>query len=101
MKRKRQVSLSIFTAVVIFFVLNDEHLSQVLSNILQVKERGATTIVITNLPDIRSRIESKKLDFVIEMPPGQNEYLASLQCVIPLQMICYHTSLKRGLDPDK
>jgi glutamine---fructose-6-phosphate transaminase (isomerizing) len=37
---------------VIFIVLQDEHLSQVLSNILQVKERGATTIVLTNLADI-------------------------------------------------
>jgi len=37
---------------VVFIVLDDEHLSQVLSNILQIKSRGATTIVITALTDL-------------------------------------------------
>ena len=36
----------------IFFALDDENLEQVLANILQVKERGATVIVLTNLPDL-------------------------------------------------
>ena len=46
-------SLFLFCLLVVFIVLQDEHLSQVLSNILQVKERGATTIVLTALPDLR------------------------------------------------
>lgn len=37
---------------VVFIVLDDENLTQVLGIILQVKERGATVIVLTNLPDI-------------------------------------------------
>ena len=49
-------------------VLNDEHRSQILSNILQVKERGATTVIITNLPDITKFIDACKMDFVIQLP---------------------------------
>ena len=37
---------------VIFLALADENIGQIISNILQVKERGATAIVITNLEDI-------------------------------------------------
>ena len=87
--------------IVIFILLNDEHMSQILSNILQVKERGATTVVVTNLPDISKHIELSKLDFVVQLPPAQTpEVFSALQAVIPLQMICYLTAIKRGMDPD-
>lgn len=68
-----------------FLLLNDEHRSQVLSNILQVKERGATTIVITNVPDLSSLIDAAKMDFVIELPPADKlQVFGALQAVIPL-----------------
>jgi glutamine---fructose-6-phosphate transaminase (isomerizing) len=86
---------------VIFIVLNDEHQSQVLSNILQVKERGATTIIVTNLPSITDHIDICKLDFLIQLPvSGETEVLAGLQAIIPLQMICYYSSLEQDLNPD-
>jgi glucosamine 6-phosphate synthetase-like amidotransferase/phosphosugar isomerase protein len=85
-----------------FLLLNDEHRSQVLSNILQVKERGATTIVITNVPDLSSLIDETKMDFVIELPPANKmQVFGALQAVIPLQMICYLTTIKKGLVPDQ
>lgn len=50
----------------VFIVLDDENLTQVLGIILQVKERGATVIVLTNLPDISLHINVKeKIDFLI------------------------------------
>ena len=50
----------------VFIVLDDENLTQVLGIILQVKERGATVIVLTNLPDISLHINAKeKIDFLI------------------------------------
>ena len=92
------------TFVVVFIVLDDEHRSQILSNILQVKERGATTIIVTNNADISKLIDKTKLDFVIQLPksscPQNGDIFAALQAVIPLQMICYQTTVKRGLDPD-
>ena len=51
--------------VVFFLVFDDEHRSQILSNILQVKERGATTVIITDLPDITKFIDANKMDFII------------------------------------
>ena len=50
---------------VIFIVLDDEQRSQIIGNILQVKERGATTIIITTLQDIGEYIDRNKCDFII------------------------------------
>jgi glucosamine 6-phosphate synthetase-like amidotransferase/phosphosugar isomerase protein len=67
-----------------------------------VKERGATTVILTNVPDISKLIEMSKMDFVIQLPPvADNEIFSALQAVIPLQMICYLTAVKRGLNPDQ
>lgn len=53
----------------IFLVLDDENLEQVLANILQVKERGATVIVCTNLRDIYLHVKPEKIDFLIQLQP--------------------------------
>lgn len=85
---------------VVFIVLDDEHLSQVLSNILQIKSRGATTIVITSLTDLSEHIDLKSVDYKIQLEPNKS-VLAALQAIPPLQMICYYTALARGLNPDQ
>lgn len=85
---------------VVFIVLDDEHLSQVLSNILQIKQRGATTIVVTSLPDLSQHIDLKNVDFKIQLEPTKS-VLAALLAIPPLQMICYYTALARGLNPDQ
>ena len=74
-----------------------------LSNILQVKERGATTVVFTNLSNITKHIERSKLDFLVQLPvPNHSsDVFAALLAVLPLQMVCYLTSVRRGLDPDR
>lgn len=92
--------LTKFFFIVIFFVLDDENIQQVLANILQVKERGATVIVITNLPRIDDHISSKdKIDHLIEIFP-QPSLLSALLCTTPLLMVCYYTALCKGLNPD-
>ena len=57
-------------------MLKDEHLSQILSNILQVKERGATTIVLTTLEDISTVIDPKKIDFLIKLDSCKSQLAA-------------------------
>lgn len=57
---------------VIFIMLQDEHLSQILSNVLQVKERGATTIVLSALEDISTVIDPKKIDFLIQLDANKS-----------------------------
>ena len=65
-----------------------------------MKERGATVIVLTNLPDIHKYIDTKeKIDFLIEMFP-QKSLFAALCCCPPLLMICYYTALQKGINPD-
>lgn len=85
---------------VVFVMLQDEHLSQILSNILQVKERGATTIVLSGLEDIETVIDPIKIDYLIKLDPCQS-ILAALQAIPPLQLICYYTALARGINPDQ
>jgi glucosamine--fructose-6-phosphate aminotransferase (isomerizing) len=84
---------------VIFLVLDDEDLNQTLSNILQVKERGATVTVITNLEDISKHINQEKIDYLIKVTPHKS-ILAALMCCTPLLMICYFTALAKGINPD-
>jgi glucosamine--fructose-6-phosphate aminotransferase (isomerizing) len=81
-------------------VFKDDHLTQLIGNILQVKERGATTIIVTNLPKISDVIDLVKIDYLIQLPP-QATVLAGLMAVPPLQMLCYFTALERGINPDK
>ncbi len=84
----------------IFFVLDDENIQQVLANILQVKERGATVIVVSNPENIDAHINSKeKIDFYIQIFP-QESLLSALLCTAPLLMVCYFTALAKGMNPD-
>ena len=103
-KKSRQlVSFDFFSLYfdkAIFLVLDDENLEQVLANILQVKERGATVIVLTNMSDIYSHVKPEKIDYLIQLVP-QKSLLSAMICVVPLLMICYYTALAKGINPDE
>lgn len=71
-----------------------------MSNILQVKERGATTIVFSALEDVSAVIDESKIDFLVKLDPCQS-ILAALQAIPCLQLICYYTALARGINPDQ
>jgi glucosamine 6-phosphate synthetase-like amidotransferase/phosphosugar isomerase protein len=46
-------------------------------------------------------IDMKKIDFMVQLPASNTpEVFGALKAAIPLQMICYLTSVKKGLDPD-
>jgi glucosamine--fructose-6-phosphate aminotransferase (isomerizing) len=103
-KRTQQVSTRYSQShpfvLAIFLVLVDENLEQVLANILQVKERGATCVVLTNLPDIYKFVKKEKIDFLVQLSP-QPSILAALLASVPLLMMCYYTALAKGINPDK
>jgi glucosamine 6-phosphate synthetase-like amidotransferase/phosphosugar isomerase protein len=49
-------------------------------------------------------IDLDKIDYLIELPPckdTEEECFAALQMVVPLQLICYLTTKKRGYEPDQ
>ena len=70
---------------------------KMLSNIKEVKARGAEVIAITK--EDNKEIETEA-DYVIYIPDS-SELVLPIEAVIPLQLFSYYTALKKGLDIDK
>lgn len=68
-----------------------------ISNIVEVKTRGAFVMAVTN--EGHEEIE-KTADYVIYIPKTSPYFTNSL-AIIPLQLFGYYVSLGRGLDVDK
>ncbi len=83
---------------VVFICPKDETHKTVVGNIMEMKARGASIILLMEEGDE----ELKGLaDDVIEIPKDIPEILSPILYVIPLQLFSYYMALKRGLDPDK
>jgi len=67
------------------------------SNMVEVKARGATVLVITQ---DQSGSFNGKTDEVFQIPECSST-LASLLTVIPAQLFAYYCAIQRGFDPDK
>ena len=68
-----------------------------LSNIVEVKARGAFVLAVTNTGNVE--IE-KEADYVIYIPET-NPYFADSLAIIPLQLFAYYVSVGKGCDVDK
>jgi len=68
-----------------------------LSNIVEVKSRGAFVLAVTNVGN--TEIE-KTADYVIYIPET-NPYFADSLAIIPLQLFAYYVSVGKGCDVDK
>lgn len=68
-----------------------------ISNIVEVKTRGAFVMAVTNFG--HKEIE-KTADYVIYIPKT-NAYFTNSLAIIPLQLFGYYVSLGKGLDVDK
>lgn len=75
---------------------SEELMGKVISNVKEIKARGANVLVITNRSDFPEEI----YDEIIEIPTV-NELLSPIVSVIPLQLIAYHVTVLKGLDVDK
>jgi len=71
---------------------DDETYSDTLSNVHEIKARGARVIGVSNM-------NSNKYDNWIKIPKAKNILYPMLE-VIPLQLLAYHTALKRESNPD-
>lgn len=67
------------------------------SNIVEVKSRGATTMVITQGD---ADIFKESADIVFSVP-AVSDILSSIVAVIPAQLFAYYCSVLKGIDPDK
>lgn len=78
-------------------VTQEELYKKIISNIVEVKTRGAFILAVTN--DDNIEIE-KTADYVIYIPKT-NPYFTNSLAIIPLQIFGYYVSVGRGLDVDK
>src|SRR5579871_587483 len=72
-------------------------LEKVMSNIQEVKARGACVIAVATAGDEEIH---EHADEVLEVPPT-DWMLAPLLAVIPLQLLAYHIARERGLNVDQ
>lgn len=70
---------------------------KMISNIQEVRTRGAFVMAVTN--EENTEIE-KASDFVIYLPET-NKYFTNSLAIIPLQLFAYYVALGRGCDVDK
>ncbi|MBQ9965232.1 MAG: glutamine--fructose-6-phosphate transaminase (isomerizing) [Clostridia bacterium] len=75
---------------------SDNIFQKTMSNLSEVKARGAKTILITN----EEQKEDGEIDEIIKVPTTLPEFFASLS-VIPCQFLGYYTAYLRGCDIDK
>ena len=76
---------------VILIAPNDENYSKMNNVYEEIKSRNSPILFITNY------LENKKENSIV-LP--NNQCFSNLLSIIPMQMIAYHLSIKRGLNPD-
>ncbi len=82
---------------VIFICPKDDTHKTIVGNIMEMKARGATIIVIVEKGD--EEIKSLAEDY-IEIETGLPEVLSPVPYVVPLQLFAYYMALERKCDPD-
>ncbi|MEM4215889.1 MAG: glutamine--fructose-6-phosphate transaminase (isomerizing) [Candidatus Anstonellales archaeon] len=80
---------------VIALVQRDETYEKMIGSIKEVKARGAYVIAITDSEEIGKIVDEA---VVIKC---KEKILYPFYFILPLQLIAYHTSVERGINPDK
>ena len=85
--------------VLVVGIATDTHVrSKTLSNMQEMKARGATIILLV---EEGHEAEAKDVaDHVLVVPPGA-DLICTVTAVVPLQLLAYHIATARGLDVDK
>ena len=81
---------------VVGIVTDDAIAPKTISNIVEVKSRGANVLYITNRLDEQEDFYDKKI-----LIPKTHKLFEPLLTIIPLQMIAYHVANIKGCDIDK
>jgi glucosamine--fructose-6-phosphate aminotransferase (isomerizing) len=82
---------------VVFVAPKDETHFKVIGNVMEMKARGAKIISIIQENDDEIGGLS---DDIVRIPVGIPPLLSPIVFVVPLQLLAYEISVKRGLDPD-
>ena len=82
----------------VFFVCpNDSTRKAIISNIMEMKARGATILAVIEEGD--EEIKNLSDDY-IEIPKGVPEILTPIPYIVPLQLFAYYMAIERGCNPD-
>ena len=82
---------------VVFICAKDGTHKTLISNIMEMKARGAS--IITILEEGDEEIKALSDDY-IEVPKGIPEVLSPIPFAIPLQLLAYYMTLEKGQNPD-
>ncbi len=82
---------------VIFICPKDDTHKTILSNIMEMKARGASIIAIIEEGDEEIK---RFVDDYVEVPKGVPEILSPIVYIIPLQLFAYYMAIERGHNPD-
>lgn len=80
----------------IAFCTSSKLLDKSISNIKEIKARGAKVLAVTTLKCLSKEV----YDDIIELPMI-DELLAPIITIIPMQLIAYHVTVMKNLDVDK
>ena len=86
------------TSLVVAIATVPELYEKIASNIIEVKSRNATTLVITQADE--SVFKKDTADAIIRIPDTDSSF-GPLISVIPSQLFAYYCSVHRGINPDK
>lgn len=91
------ISLMEEGTLVVAVATQDALYPKTISNIVEVKTRGAFVMGLTTL---QHKDMENHADYVLYVPQTESCFMGSLS-IIPLQLFAYYVSLGRGLDVDK
>ncbi len=74
----------------------DDSLAKIFGNIKEVKARGAFVVALTDDEDVR-----READVSIPLPSSADTVLYPFPEIIILQLLAYHVSVLRGINPDR
>ncbi|MBC8531288.1 glutamine--fructose-6-phosphate transaminase (isomerizing) [Gehongia tenuis] len=83
--------------LVVSLVTQSKVIEKTISNIIEVKVRGAETLAVAFEGDTKAREEVKYLFTV----PKTSDLFAPMLAIIPMQMLAYYMALEKGCDIDK
>ena len=83
---------------VVFIAPPDQTYDRLIGNIMEMKAREASILAVCAQGD--EKIE-RLSDTVFEIPSNVPAEFSPIPYIVPLQLLAYHTAVKRGLDPDK
>ncbi|MGN0352992.1 MAG: glutamine--fructose-6-phosphate transaminase (isomerizing) [Roseburia sp.] len=83
--------------LVIAVATQEKLYKKTISNIVEVKTRGAYVLAVTNADNLEMEKAADSILYV----PKTNQYFTNSLAIIPLQLFSYYVSVGKGLDVDK